>query len=235
MNQRRTTLFFAGNVPDAHLVDTQPDTQLAAEAYSEGVRQLVWKYHRNRTGFRIVSRSQSYVADWSESQFCLAPQGVGWGVRLSWAIGAGCIPLLASSEVTPWFDDAIDYNRFALTAVPKLDGLRHELPFLLGKLSASRRAEMQRSVWRHRDLFLWGGHAFHMTMHELCLRAARLRKGPRAKVACAQLLPHAAEDILIPPGRRGATASSSGPRRRLVSSANKMSYGACMCMPFGYS
>ena len=25
--------------------------------------------------------------------------GVGWGVRLLWALGAGCVPLLASSEV----------------------------------------------------------------------------------------------------------------------------------------
>ena len=62
-----------GNVPDAHLVDDQSDAQLANEAYSEGVRQLVWKYHRNRTGFRVVARSQSYAHDWSESQVGGAP------------------------------------------------------------------------------------------------------------------------------------------------------------------
>ena len=71
---------------------------------------------------------------------------------------------------------------------------------------------MQRSLWRHRELFLWGGSAYAMTMHELCLRAARLSKGhgnngPRlAKVACAPLLPPTAEAVVIPPGRRTATA-----------------------------
>ena len=54
---RPTTFYFAGNVPDRQLVDTTTDEALAREAYSEGVRQLVWKYHRSRAGYTVVERS----------------------------------------------------------------------------------------------------------------------------------------------------------------------------------
>ena len=50
------------------------DSTLEKEAYSEGVRQLVWKYLRDTPAFKVVQRSPSYVRDWAESQFCLAPQ-----------------------------------------------------------------------------------------------------------------------------------------------------------------
>ena len=48
--------------------DRIDDAQLGREAYSEGVRQLVWKHARRAPGFRVVSRSESYLTDWSESQ-----------------------------------------------------------------------------------------------------------------------------------------------------------------------
>ena len=51
--------------------DQIPDAQLGREAYSEGVRQLVWKHARQAPGFRVVSRSASYLTDWSESQVAL--------------------------------------------------------------------------------------------------------------------------------------------------------------------
>ena len=117
---RPTLFFFAGNVPESGEpgFDARDDKRLADEAYSEGVRQLVWKHVRRAPGFKVVARSPTYMADWGESKFCLAPQGVGWGVRLLWAVGGGCVPVLASSEVSPWFDD-VPYERFAV-GVPKL-------------------------------------------------------------------------------------------------------------------
>ena len=192
-------LFFAGNVPDAHLVDSADDHSLAREAYSEGVRQLVWKYHRRRRRFTIVSRTPSYADEWARHQYCLAPLGVGWGVRLAWAIAAGCVPVLAASEVAGWFEDALDYRTFALAGVPKT-ALRR-LPALLDSVPQERLAALQAALWKVRTLFLWRGptaYAYNVTMHELCWRARRRR----ARVNCTALLPAEIAGLLTPPAVR---------------------------------
>ena len=206
-SSRRFELFFAGNVPDAHLVDSTDDGALANEAYSEGVRQLVWKYHRNRASYRIVARSPTYLRDWGSSKFCLAPLGVGWGVRLIWSIAGGCIPVLASSQVAPFFGDAIDYSTFALLGVPKND-----LPLLhhtLSSFPSSAAERMHSAALDHRRLFLWdtaqgGGFAYNVTLHELCVRA---RWHPAT--SCAKLLPRAASRLIVPLHARGQHAEAT--------------------------
>ena len=87
--RRTTTFFFAGNLLLADKVGT----------YSEGVRQALWHHHHNRSGFKVVSQSATYKSDYLTSQFCAAPLGEGWGIRLTWAIAHGCIPVLFASEV----------------------------------------------------------------------------------------------------------------------------------------
>ena len=205
MSQRRLAFFFAGNVPDKHLVDSAADDALAAEAYSEGVRQLVWKHHRLRSGFRVVERSPTYAADWARARFCLAPLGVGWGVRLLWAIEGGCVPVLASSEVSPYFDDAIDYSAFALHGVDKKALPRlHEV---LASVPTRRQEQLQASVLAHRRLFLWhGGLAYNVTLSELCWRARYRRPGVR----CDELLPAEARRLVIPPQRRRGSGGEGG-------------------------
>ncbi len=169
---RPLRFFFAGNVPDARDVDGRTDASLSDEAYSEGVRQLVWKHLRRVDGYRIVSRSRSYATDWSDSAVCLAPLGVGWGGRLAWSIAAGCVPLLASSEVSAWFDDMLPYDDFSIRGVPKSQLRR--LPALLDAVGATRLDQMHSSLLRHRRLFLWeGGEAYAMTQAALCDRARR--------------------------------------------------------------
>ena len=88
----------------------------------------------------------------------------GWGVRLLWAIGGGCVPLLASSEVASWFDDALDYSSFSLRGVPKEQ--LPSLPAHLAALGTARLEALQRELLRHRPLFLWGeaGHAYDVTL-----------------------------------------------------------------------
>ena len=198
---RTLTFFFAGNVPDKHLVDSMSDSSLALEGYSEGVRQLVWKHHRRRgPAYRIVEHSSTYKSDWSEARFCLAPLGVGWGVRLSWAIAAGCVPILGESQVAPWFGDAVRYPSFSLVGMPKaaLPSLHRQLE----GMSAETLEQMHEAVIRHRRLFLWsaeaGGLAYNVTMHELCWRALYRRP----KVSCAALLPPAASPLIVPPPER---------------------------------
>ena len=170
---RPLAFFFAGNVPDTWQpgFDNRTDDDLSREAYSEGVRQLVWKHlrrHRSASTtaaavaaaaaaaagrYLIVPRSPSYLTDWGDSQVCLAPMGVGWGVRLLWAIGGGCVPLLASSEVASWFDDALDYRAFSLVGVPK--AALPTLPTLLERLGAAALQAKQVELLRRRPLFLW--------------------------------------------------------------------------------
>jgi len=115
---RALRFFFAGNVPDSHLpgFDQRTDDDLGREAYSEGVRQLVWKHLRKADGFKVVARSPSYEDDWADARVCLAPLGVGWGIRLLWSVLAGCVPLLASSEVSPWFDRVLPWEGMRCSA-----------------------------------------------------------------------------------------------------------------------
>lgn len=195
--QRRITFFFAGNVPDSGLpgFDVRTDADLGAEAYSEGVRQLVWKHVRSATGFRVVPRSASYADDWSDSKVCLAPMGVGWGIRLLWAVTAGCVPLIVSSRVAPWFDRALPWDQMALLGVPKQDLRR--LPATLAAMPDQTLEQKQRALWRYRRLLLWppaGGLAYHITLYEVCLRAAGLarRRGAAWGWDCAPLLPPSA-------------------------------------------
>ncbi|KAL1519264.1 hypothetical protein AB1Y20_022793 [Prymnesium parvum] len=194
-SSRALRFFFAGNVPEADQVASRDDGALAEEAYSEGVRQLVWKHLRRAAGFKVVQRSPSYVQDWSASQFCLAPQGVGWGVRLLWAIGAGCIPVIASSQVSPWFDDIVDYDSFTLQGLPK-SSLR-ELPRVLDAITIKEARAMQKRLLRYRKLFLWPpmGYAYNMTLYQLCVRADRSRPDREStieranSIRCAELSP----------------------------------------------
>ena len=195
-SSRILDFYFSGNVPDSDKIDSKPDTELENVAYSEGVRQLVWKYHRgDYNGFKVVKRSDTYLLDWTISKFCLAPLGVGWGVRLLWSIIGGCIPVLASSEVSEWFDDAINYDEFTLRGLPKHD-FKQNLKQILD--SAARRGEsMKEKLTKVRNVFLWrghGAHAYNVTIHELCLRARRRR----GTVDCSMLLPAEARHLIIP-------------------------------------
>lgn len=144
--------------------------------------------------------SPTYKEDWASTQFCLAPLGVGWGVRLLWALEGGCVPLLASSQVANWFEDAVDYEGFSLRGLPKAAFTR-QLPALLDAVPAKRRAALQGALWRYRELFLWrgaGASAYNVTMHELCLRARRRRTG----VDCTTLLPPPIVSLIVPPSQR---------------------------------
>jgi len=195
--QRPISFFFAGNVPDSHLpgFDSRSDDDLGTEAYSEGVRQLVWKHLRKTPGFKVVSSSRTYVDDWLNSRVCLAPMGVGWGIRLLWAVVAGCIPLIASSQVAPWFDRVLPWERMALHGIPKSE-LRN-LPAILAALPNETLREKQGALWRYRKLLLWpsaGGLAHQITLHEVCLRAAERahERATRWHWNCTSLLPPSA-------------------------------------------
>ena len=45
------------------------------------MRQQVYRYHAQRPGYRIVTRSATYINDMATAKFCLAPTGGGHGKR----------------------------------------------------------------------------------------------------------------------------------------------------------
>ena len=46
-----------------------------------GMRQEVYRHHAGRPGYRLVTRSASYITDMATAKFCLAPTGGGHGKR----------------------------------------------------------------------------------------------------------------------------------------------------------
>ncbi|EOD33628.1 hypothetical protein EMIHUDRAFT_229339 [Emiliania huxleyi CCMP1516] len=167
------------------------DDDLGREAYSEGVRQLVWKHLRKADGFKVVARSPSYEDDWADARVCLAPLGIGWGIRLLWSVLAGCVPLLASSEVSPWFDRVLPWEGMALLGVDQRELPR--LPALLARLPEETLVQKQKALWHYRRTLLWppAGIAYNVTLREICVRAEGLARGrgARWKWDCDALLP----------------------------------------------
>ena len=56
------------------------------------MRQALWPL-RDHPGFKLVASSKTYTQDYRRARFCAAPLGEGWGIRLSWAVASGCIPV----------------------------------------------------------------------------------------------------------------------------------------------
>ena len=162
--RRTITLFFAGNF---NLLDTSGH-------YSEGVRQALHHHHRDRAGFRLVAKSATYRQDYLSSQFCAAPLGEGWGIRLSWAVVYGCIPVVFSSEVHHFWGHALHYDQFAVVVdkpdIPKLHTI-------LAAIGPAQRRRLRAGLHGVHRLFVWDlphGLAYNMTLHQLCQRAFRL-------------------------------------------------------------
>mmetsp|Transcript_9874 Transcript_9874/g.30245 ORF Transcript_9874/g.30245 Transcript_9874/m.30245 type:complete len:337 (-) Transcript_9874:10-1020(-) len=155
MMERPIKFYFVGSVPGSNSegFNRASDDELGRIAYSEGARQLAWRHLRHLPGHKIMHRSATYVTDWSQSRVCLAALGQGWGVRLAWAIAAGCIPLLPSSAVAPWWNDIIPYDKFSIMDVDKF-GLR-SLPTRLQAISDAEMEEKHQGALAYRPLFLW--------------------------------------------------------------------------------
>jgi hypothetical protein len=87
--------------------------------YSHGVRQSVVQLFANETDFLVYtvnpgSSHASYGSDLAHSQFCLAPSGAGWGIRLAEVMVEGCIPVIVQDNVTQPWEEMLPYDRFSL-------------------------------------------------------------------------------------------------------------------------
>jgi len=87
--------------------------------YSHGVRQSVVQLFANETDFLVYtvnpgSSHVSYGSDLARSQFCLAPSGAGWGIRLAEMLVEGCIPVIVQDNVTQPWEEMLPYDGFSL-------------------------------------------------------------------------------------------------------------------------
>lgn len=206
---RSTRFFFAGKVPEADAIaaGNRSDSRLLAHPYSEGARQMAWKYLRMVQGYKIVQRSSRYAEDFTDSQVCLAALGQGWGIRFLWAVAAGCVPLMPSSPTAYFFSGDLNFSLFSLAHVPTASLNEHFPRRLEGALASGRLQALQDALVIHRRLFLWPPHglAHHMVLRLLCRRVilsgtaeSRSRPGESGMLesttlaSCDALLPGAA-------------------------------------------
>ena len=144
-------------------------------SYSHGVRQRLFALHVNRTDFYLRDRpgaSALELATVRASKFCLAPHGVGFGMRQFNAIAAGCVPLII--DVTPdddrefggtleqAYEEVVPWSRFVMrvsrSQLP-------DLPRVLREVPASRHEAMQRAAACAWPRLFWL-HAFGGDAHD---------------------------------------------------------------------
>ena len=144
-------------------------------SYSHGVRQRLFALHANRTDFYLRDRPGATALELATvraSKFCLAPHGVGFGMRQFNAIAAGCVPLIidvtpdddrefggtleqAYEEVVPWSRFVLRVNRSQLP----------DLPRVLREVPAARHEAMQRAAACAWPRLFWL-HAFGGDTHD---------------------------------------------------------------------
>ena len=173
----RCLLFFAGttertggsNCP-TYGADGLP---AAAKCYSQGVRQALFRHHRNRSRFCVSEHMPDWAerSIWRQSRFCLAPNGEGFGNRLSLAMEAGCVPVIIQPAVLQPFEELLPYDNFSLRL--SLDDVP-QLPTLLEAVTDEQHAALRRGVRLHAAAFGWdaaSGAAYDHLRYALCLRA----------------------------------------------------------------
>ncbi|GAX80859.1 hypothetical protein CEUSTIGMA_g8294.t1 [Chlamydomonas eustigma] len=164
-SNRSNLFFFAGGV------------RANNPLYSGGVRQAVHQLltELNKTTWLehsdvvfIDGHTDQYLKLYMNTQFCLAPYGGGFGIRLSIAMVHGCIPVVIQDHVFQPFEDIIPYEemsvRIAKRDIPDL------IP-ILRAISIEEQRQMRLKMAEHYRAFIWepvhGGMAYNYTLAAL--------------------------------------------------------------------
>ena len=181
-------LFFAGGIWGPANVGPR-----SATYYSMGVRQRLFAdYGEAETDAKVAiwnasrvervgeSPLQSWRGLMNSSKFCLAPNGDGWGIRITQTILAGCVPLIAQPFTEQPLESVLPYHTFARRIETPEELSPHNLSRLLnsegelGSLRSLRRAQSEMA-----PAFSWatsqGGLGYNYTILSLCHRAQELR------------------------------------------------------------
>jgi len=154
--------------------------------YSLGMRQALFMRY-SQTADQRIRMIDHAVPDsiFSLSEFCLAPAGGGFGIRLMKAIALNCVPLISQPYVLQPFEDLLRYEDFSVRVghndVADLSDHLQQLQPLT--------ARMRRRLYDAHRAFSWeqGGLAYNYTVFTLCLRAKELKYGTAAHAECTQL------------------------------------------------
>ena len=129
----------------------------------------------------------AYPAMLAATEFCLAPAGDGWGIRLVQLMAEGCVPLVAQPLVIQPLEGILDYESFSarLNAPREINAT---LPTRLAALVRSGEAARMRQRLREaRSAFLYGERAYDATLLALCRRARELHGALRSGGSCAHI------------------------------------------------
>ena len=129
--------------------------------YSLGVRQAVYRAHRNDARFLIMTfdngvqekvPAEQHVRNYATSKFCLAPAGYGFSSRQYECVLVGCVPIVIQDGVEMAFEDVLPWHRFALrltfSDIPIL-------PQLLARIPAAHVARLRRGLGCVWPRMLW--------------------------------------------------------------------------------
>jgi hypothetical protein len=150
--RRHTFFFFAGTLMRGD-----------KDGYAGGVRWRVadaWANvsdafvidTRNPEGGRQALSQDAMFAAMRNSTFCLAPSGHGFGVRLTYAMLTGCVPVIIADGIRQPLDDVLPYWRFSVRMA------RDDIPAMQAILRAippARVAALQAGVARYHTFFVW--------------------------------------------------------------------------------
>lgn len=166
MPNRTRLFFFAGGV--------RPEDK----EYSGGSRQLIaeWIPKWNDSEIVFTAHVDDYIGTLRSSKFCLTPYGHGWGIRISFAISTGCIPLIIQENVFQPFEDVLPYEDFSIR-------LNNEdipfLPSILRAISPERIEALQQNLAKYWPSMIWPpedqGRAFDYTVLSLRRRYLNLK------------------------------------------------------------
>ncbi|KXZ50252.1 hypothetical protein GPECTOR_17g890 [Gonium pectorale] len=147
-------------------------------AYSAGVRQGLLALFKDNPREDLNINRVGGVAAMLSSRFCFTPMGFGWGIRLSQAMLAGCVPVMTHDHTWPTLWDVLPYERFSVRVS------RHNLHRLLDlieSITPEQLAKLQDGLAEYYRAFVWqteaGGLAYNYTMLSLHRRLLNMWTG----------------------------------------------------------
>ncbi|KAL4519102.1 hypothetical protein Ndes2526A_g00206 [Nannochloris sp. 'desiccata'] len=147
--------------------------------YSGRTRHIIAEYipKWNDTDFRVVEGSiPDYEETLRRTQFCLAPYGHGWGIRIVSIMSTGCVPVIIQEHVYQPYEDILPYEEFSIRLnnedIPRL-------PSILRSISPQQLAALQAGVAKYWPALIWeaefGGKAFDYAILALRRRHIHLK------------------------------------------------------------